>query len=138
MSTSLSCLCGQAKLDVQHDIKEVGVCHCSMCRRWGGGPFLAVHVGAEVKLDGPISRYQSSDWANRGFCAQCGTHLFYQLNDSQEYVIAAGLYDANTELAMTSQIYIDQKPPYYEFANDTPKLTEAEFLASMGVTLPEA
>ena len=30
------------------------------------------------------------------------------------------------------QIFIDAKAPYYELANDTPKLTEEEFLAQFG------
>ena len=137
MSTSLSCLCGQATLEVTNDIKEVGVCHCSMCRRWGGGPLLAVHIGTDVTIKGTISRYQSSDWANRGFCSHCGSHLFYQLNENQEYVVPAGLFAKDPGFTMTSQIYIDQKPPYYDFANETPRLTEAEFLASLGVELPQ-
>jgi len=33
---------------------------------------------------------------------------------------------------LEEQIYIDAKAPYYELANDTPKLTEEEFLAQFG------
>jgi glutathione-dependent formaldehyde-activating, GFA len=33
---------------------------------------------------------------------------------------------------LEEQIFIDTKAPYYELANDTPKLTEEEFLAQFG------
>ena len=28
-----------------------------------------------------IARYDSSEWAQRGFCRNCGSNLFYQLKD---------------------------------------------------------
>ncbi len=135
MHYSLSCLCGQAGLSVNTDISDVGICHCSMCRRWSGSPMMAVHVGTAVEVsdEQTITRYASSQWANRGFCKHCGTHLFYQLNHNQEYILPAGLFPADVDFTLTSQIYIDHKPPYYEFANATTKMTEAEFLASIGV-----
>ncbi|WP_442512508.1 GFA family protein, partial [Novilysobacter longmucuonensis] len=37
-----SCLCNSIIVSAPAEA-EVGVCHCSMCRRWGGGPMLAVH-----------------------------------------------------------------------------------------------
>jgi hypothetical protein len=35
---------------------------------------------ADMVFDGlaSVKEYASSPWAIRGFCAQCGTHLFYQ------------------------------------------------------------
>ncbi|OAV22814.1 Gfa-like protein [Moraxella catarrhalis] len=33
------------------------------------------------------------------------------------------------DFKLKSQIFIDKKAGYYELANDTPKLTEAEFIA---------
>ena len=51
-------------------------------------------------------------------------------NDS--YFIFAGLFADNADFKLEEQIYIDAKAPYYELANDTPKLTEEEFLAQFG------
>jgi hypothetical protein len=42
---------------------------------------------------------------------------------------AAGLFQDGVEFEFTEQISIDQKPNYYEFANQTVNLTEAEVLA---------
>lgn len=42
------------------------------------------------------------------------------------------LFADNAGFETTSQIFIDCKAPYYDLANDTPKLTEAEFLEMVG------
>ena len=116
------CLCGDIQIETS-ETGEVSLCHCSMCRRWGGGPMFAVHDVGTVVFKGvePI-RYPSSEWAERGFCPSCGTHLFYHLLPNDEYALAAGLFqDVNFKL--TSEIFIDEKPGYYEFKNETKKMT---------------
>lgn len=125
-----SCLCGAIEVSTA-DQNKIDVCHCSMCRRWGGGPMLAVHCGPTVTFSGrekPCT-YQSSDWAERGFCPVCGTHLFYHLLPADEYVLPAGLFDTDSSFEVSNQIFIDEKPDYYEFANDTPKMTGEQVIA---------
>ncbi len=123
------CLCGAVTF-VAPESKEIGACHCGACRRWGGGPLLAVHCGPNVAFHGSeqIAVYPSSDWAERAFCKTCGTHLYYKLLPTGEYFVPAGAIDSN-DFEIGSQIYIDRKPHYYAFANQTPMLTEQEFLA---------
>lgn len=116
------CLCGSIEVNApEHD--EAGLCHCSICRRWSGGPMLAVHCGPEVTFSGRSpTRYKSSEWAERGFCATCGTHLFYYLLPSQEYILPAGLFQ-DKDFRLTNEIFIEEKPSYYEFHNETKKMT---------------
>lgn len=116
------CLCGAVKITTD-DNNEVGLCHCSMCRAWSGGPMFAVHGGTDVGFSGTApSRYRSSDWAERGFCPTCGTHLFYYLIPNQEYIFTAGLFP-DQKFHLTSQIFIDEKPAFYEFKNETKNMT---------------
>jgi hypothetical protein len=120
------CLCGAVRL-TSPEAKEIGACHCGYCRRWGGGPLLAVHCGKDVAFEGAeqIASFASSDWAERAFCKTCGSHLYYKLLATSEYFVPAGLFDS-AAFQMASQIYIDKKPPYYDFANPTPMLTEQQ------------
>lgn len=85
------CLCGAVRFSAP-DAKDIGVCHCGFCRRWGGGPLLATHCGTSVSFTGAerITVYASSGWAERAFCSQCGTHLYYRLLATGEYFIPAG------------------------------------------------
>lgn len=117
-----ACLCGAIDV-VANDQSEVGVCHCATCRRWSGGPMFAVHCDDKVQFKGGTPKvFRSSDWAERGFCGECGTHLFYRLVASGVYILPAGLFQQHP-FALTGQVFIDEKPGFYELANDTPKLT---------------
>lgn len=121
------CLCGAVSI-IAPDRRDVEVCHCAMCRRWGGGPLLAVHCGPEIEIAGSdtVKRYASSPWAERAFCAGCGSHLYYRLKATGEYIVPAGLFGEMPEAVLTTQIFIDQKPRYYRFGNETAELTAAE------------
>lgn len=126
------CLCGSVSF-TSPEAKEIGACHCGFCRRWGGGALLAVHCGPGVQFSGAehISVYASSQWAERAFCKNCGTHLYYKLLATGEYLVPAGAFDSD-DFKLASQIYIDKKPPYYSFANQTPMLTEQQVIDQYG------
>nr|WP_213999649.1 GFA family protein [Arsukibacterium sp.] len=120
-----SCLCGAVSVKAATKNNNIGVCHCAMCRKWGGGPLLAVECGTEVEFTGveQITTFNSSEWAERGFCQHCGTHLFYRLKKEGHYAIPAGLFDNADHWKLTEQIFIDQKPAFYSFAEETKMLT---------------
>ena len=79
------CLCKAVTIHVESAKKSVGACHCDMCRRWACGPYLAMDCGIDVTFEGEddIGVYNSSEWADRGFCKQCGSNLFYRLKHNQ-------------------------------------------------------
>jgi len=127
------CLCGKVSLTV-NKATDVEACHCGMCQRWGGGPLLAIHCGTDVKISNEdrVSRYDSSEWAERGFCSSCGTHLFYHFKPANSYAVPAGLFHEQPDLQLKEQIFVDRKPDYYDFANHTPMLTEAQVMEKFG------
>jgi hypothetical protein len=90
---------------------------------------LAVHCGPNVEFTGEehIAVYASSAWAERAFCKNCGTHLYYKLLATGEYFVPAGTFESE-DFVLSSQIYIDKKPDYYSFANQTPMLTEQQVI----------
>ncbi len=125
-----SCLCGAVQFHVSQMSASVGACHCSMCRKWGGGPLMAVECGTDVSFTGEenITVFNSSAWAERGFCNQCGSHLFYRLKESRLTMMPAGLIDGDPSFVFDHQVFIDDKPSYYCFANETENMTgEAVF-----------
>ena len=128
------CLCGQTKIIATQAHTHVGACHCGMCRRWGGGPLLAIDCGSAVEFEGAenITVYDSSDWAERGFCKHCGSHLFYHLKQADQYIVPVGLFDDQKVFVLDHQVFIDRKPEYYAFANQTETMTEAEVFAKYG------
>lgn len=126
-----SCLCGGVKITAASVNPKFTVCHCVTCRTWGGGPFFAVQCGTDISIAGleHIKEYESSDWATRGFCSECGTHLFYRLNKTGHYNMPVGLFTDMADLKMIMQYFSDQRPDYYCFSNETKQLTAAEIRA---------
>lgn len=125
------CLCGAVSVSFPFQKDSFDACHCGMCRKWGGGPLLTVDAGTQVSFEGAqsIGTYGSSEWAERGFCKSCGTHLFYRLKKTGFYNLPLGLLENADQLKFHMQIFVDKKPAHYEFANDTERMTEAEVFA---------
>ncbi len=91
-----------------------------------------MHEG-EVVFGGAenIGVYKSSDWGERAFCKLCGTPLYWHLSGSDTYSFSAGALDDQSGLRFTMEIFVDEKPAFYEFANDTLRLTGAEAMAAL-------
>ncbi len=135
MSTATGkCLCEAVTVSFPLEEKVFDACHCSMCRKWSGGPGLTVAGGLKPVFTGQdfISTYSSSDWAERGFCKRCGTHLFYRLKKTGFCNFPLGLLDNNDQLHFHLQIFIDHKPGNYSFANETAQMTQAQVFAMYG------
>jgi hypothetical protein len=131
MTKTASCLCGSVKVVAAEVNPKFTVCHCDTCRNWGGGPLFAVQCGVDVKFEGAqnIKEFESSPWATRGFCSQCGTHLFYRLNKTGSYNMPVGLFSQSDDFVMSMQYFSDQRPDHYCFSNDTQQMTKAEIEA---------
>jgi hypothetical protein len=127
------CLCGAVRFAARPKNHDVGVCHCSMCRRWAAGPFFAMECEGAVQVADKtnLGVYRSSEWAERCFCKTCGRVLFYRLVGKDNFgVISAEALDDRAGLKFASQIFIDDKPGYYDFANTTHNMTGAEVFAA--------
>ena len=92
---------------------------------------MEVNCGIEVDFYGvdKLSVFDSSEWAERGFCSACGSHLFYRLKETQEHMMPVGLFDDDSDLVFQRQVFIDEKPHYYQYSNKTENLTGEELFA---------
>jgi hypothetical protein len=128
------CLCGAVRIIATNPNNTVCACHCEMCRKWGGGPFMEIDCGSEVLFEGEenVAIYDSSKWAERGFCNQCGTHLFYRLKENKQHMITIGIFNNQDNLIFEKQVFIDRKPSFYCFSNKTNDVTEAEMFEMYG------
>ncbi len=83
MSARGQCLCGAVSFNVQFPSRWVAHCHCTMCQRAHGAAFVtwaSVNTAQCTLQDsqGHLRWYQSSAEAERGFCSQCGSSLFFR------------------------------------------------------------
>lgn len=124
------CLCGAVTLSTERDIHEVSVCHCGMCQTWSGGLLMSIECKDDLVIDGKesVAYYRSSAWAERAFCRLCGSRLFYKQLNPLTYFVPVGLFGSDENTRMVSQIFIDKKPKFYAFSQQTQEMTEQEML----------
>ena len=124
------CLCGAVKFRAAPKTADVGVCHCSMCRRISAGPFFAIDCGDTLVFENEdkLGVYNSSEWAERGFCKDCGSTILWRLKDRSINIVAVDLFNDLEGLRLDHEVYIDEKPGYYRFAEKTTQLTGAQVM----------
>jgi hypothetical protein len=99
-----------------------------MCQRWTGGLFLCFEAeAAGVALSGPVTRYASSDFAERAFCSVCGSHLWMRNNDGGAFDLMPGLFDESRDWPLRSEVYSDRAMASVRLAGDHPRATRAEY-----------
>ena len=130
------CLCGAVAFTCepmpQEDGVHVDACHCGMCRRQIGGPLMGVTLAKAptVEDESQLVVYNSSEWSQRLFCKTCGSNLCYRLRKNDFHTVHAGALDDISDAKLALEIFVDDKPDYYDFAQETKKMTGAEVLAA--------
>ena len=97
------CQCGAVRFTAG-SLGRSSICHCRMCQRAAGNIFAVLVSANDVVFQGTPARFASSDVAERGFCARCGTPLFYQGSAGQGLNLMAGALD-DPELAAPALHY---------------------------------
>jgi hypothetical protein len=109
-------LCGAVRYAVDGELRDVIVCHCVECRRSHGtsGAFSAA-AREQLSVEDPQGRLrwfpgpESATGGERGFCATCGSSLFWQAPGRPTVSIAAGTLDGVTGLRTVGHIWDEQR-----------------------------
>jgi hypothetical protein len=135
------CQCGTVRYVAAELDDHMHACHCSICRRISGLATLSVTVpfaAMQIRGEEHVVVYTSSDWATRAFCGRCGSGLWYRLNgEDADFILSAGTLDDLSGLTLTQEIHVEMKPQGYAFAGDHPRLTGAEFEATLTMQAKE-
>lgn len=125
------CLCGAVSITLNSAHREVDVCHCSMCAKWGGTMYAGIETDSfTVTGEDSIATYDSSDWAERAFCSRCGSNLWFKLKPTGARSFLTGLFDnLPPGLPIKHQIFIDEKQDWFDLAQDSPMKTGPEIIA---------
>jgi hypothetical protein len=51
------------------------------------------------------------------------------LKENHQYFLAVGILGEENQLIFDHQLFMDEKPNYYDFSNETAKMTGEEFFA---------
>ncbi|MEZ5714637.1 MAG: GFA family protein [Paracoccaceae bacterium] len=120
------CECGAVAFTIARDeLRPPSACHCSQCRRWSGHFWAGTTVKTEelaFQSDGALTWFRSSEQAERGFCSDCGSSLFYRPFDSDHVSVAVGALDLPTGTRLRRHIFVGSKGDYYDIADGLPQL----------------
>ena len=117
------CLCGGVRYEISGSLSDPHACHCNQCRRQSGHHTVTTHVkrtNFSLTEERGLTWYRSSKIAERGFCAECGSSLFWD-DDVEDVYISVGSLNQPTELTLAKHIFVDEKGDYYEIGDDLPK-----------------
>ena len=118
------CLCGAVTYEVRGPLRDIMVCHCVECRRWSGylGAFTStLEEHLELLRSGALRWVVSPDSdrrAQRGFCGECGSSLFWKPAESERVNIAVGTLDRPTGLERAGHWYAHQAGDYDQLLDD--------------------
>lgn len=95
------CHCGEVRYELQGDVANATLCHCTLCRATTGAPVVAwcsVEAMNFRFTQGFPRNYRSTPRGMRTFCAKCGTQLtFREDGETCIDVTTASLDDPNAE-----------------------------------------
>ena len=112
------CLCGAIRLEAEGPPDAVVACHCASCRKQTGAPFAvyADYPAARIRfISGEAARFASSQGAQRGFCADCGSTLYFRGDNLPEMIhLHVGLFDDAGAFPPTADVHTDTRLPWVQ------------------------
>jgi hypothetical protein len=111
------CLCGAVRYRITGPLRDVFVCHCTVCARTHGGPapYSACDRGDLELVETRGLRWHAYDGAERAFCAECGGRLFWSRPDRPTISVAAGTLDQPTGLRTARHIFVNDAADWEDF-----------------------
>ena len=88
-SHSGGCLCGATRYRVNGPQLRGTICHCTICRRWSGAPFLSWSLFNKDQFQwvkGTPGTTSVIPEVNLHFCESCGSPLTFEFTDSSEII----------------------------------------------------
>ncbi len=110
------CFCGKIKFEFQLGEYRVANCHCQMCRKTSGAPFVTwvvVPKKAFRYTQGEPKTLVSSSHGRREFCADCGTPMvFYTSQRPGDFDVTTGSLENPQDFIPTQAVHQESKLPW--------------------------
>ena len=127
-----ACNCSSVTFQINTELTDVYMCHCSICRKSTGSGGIAVAIVKNqdfVWLSGQSLaktwHKPNHDWQTT-FCTQCGSPLPGKNDDNTTYVPVSLLDSGSEKLSVKHHLFVDSKA-HWEVIADEGKLHQNEF-----------
>jgi hypothetical protein len=118
------CQCGAVRYRATMPPSDVSYCHCRMCQRAVGNLFAALAMFAKERVawtKGEAAVFASSSAAERGFCRNCGTPLFFRYKASPDIELTVGSLDHPEALTPKHHYGIESRVPWHIIGDALPR-----------------
>ena len=118
------CLCGKIRFRITAAAIDTGYCHCRMCQRNSGAPVVAWTTFPTASFSwtrGSPVTYASSPQARRQFCAECGSYLIFQQDNSNEVSVNTASLDDPAAFPPSKHIFVGSRIPWFRTNDDLPE-----------------
>lgn len=121
-----SCLCGNAKFEVQGNFDGFYLCHCKYCQKDTGSAHAANLFSKSAKLtwlagsDSVTTFTLAGTRHKKSFCKVCGSAL-PSTHDTGLLVIPAGCLDTEVSISPTAHIFTSSKAVWDEGLGGVPE-----------------
>ena len=112
-----SCICEAVRYEVA-EIKLVGNCHCTICKKLTGASFSIVAIVGEddfavIQGSSHLQAYQVNDNGRKYFCGICGSPI-YNLNKKYpgNKMVCVGSFDNPALVAPSVNVHCENKLPW--------------------------
>ena len=122
-----TCLCRAVGIEIEEPLEHAPeACHCSQCRKQTGNFFVGINVrrtSLRISGENHVAWYPSSEKVQRGFCAVCGSTLFWKPTRAGYpwTSVALGCLDTPIELKVAKHTFVADKGHYYEIIDSAPQ-----------------
>jgi hypothetical protein len=123
------CQCGAVRFHSTAVLDNAHLCHCRMCQKAVGNIFavlVAMPKDCFTWTRGRPASWRSSANAERGFCANCGTPLFYNDVTADRIGIMIGALDNPAAFKPVTHDGIEGRMPWFGELDDVPDYGETE------------
>ena len=123
------CQCGAVRYHADTLNDDAHICHCRMCQKAVGGPFISLVSVANEALHwtrGTPAEFMSSGNTARGFCARCGTPLYMRDLDGTKVFLTIGALDDPDSVPPKNQYGNESKRAWFHALTDLPGDTSTE------------
>ncbi len=119
------CLCGAVRYEADGPPDHASLCHCRMCQRHFGnaiGGYASFSRESLRFAKGTAKIYRSSDFAQRGFCADCGSPLTYEYTSAPDRLsMTLGSLDHPERIPPRVHFGIESQVPWLHIDDDLPR-----------------
>lgn len=134
------CLCGAVTYEVHGEPSHVQLCHCTDCRRHGGGPAALLVVVDRESLDlaGETRWFatfgdRTGRELRRHFCPACGTGLLNDPPGGPKVGLRGGALDDPAPWVPQREIWCDSALPWMPEVPGIQRLSGEEFIRAAGL-----